>query len=32
MLIVDGDSGVVIINPDRAVLAEYRLKQSELEL
>jgi phosphotransferase system enzyme I (PtsI) len=32
MLIVDGDSGVVIINPDRAVLAEYRLKQSELGL
>ena len=32
MLIVDGSTGVVIINPDRAVLAEYRLKQSELEL
>src|SRR6478736_493258 len=32
MLIVDGDAGVVIINPDRAVLSEYRLKQSELEL
>jgi phosphotransferase system enzyme I (PtsI) len=32
MLIVDGESGVVIVNPDRAVLAEYRLKQSELEL
>ena len=32
LLIVDGDSGVVIINPDRAVLAEYRLKQSEIEL
>ena len=32
LLIVDGNSGVVIINPDRAVLAEYRLKQSELEL
>jgi phosphoenolpyruvate-protein phosphotransferase (PTS system enzyme I) len=32
MLVVDGDAGVVIINPDRAVLAEYRLKQSELEL
>jgi phosphoenolpyruvate-protein phosphotransferase (PTS system enzyme I) len=32
MLIVDGDSGVVIINPDRAVLAEYRLKQTEIEL
>ncbi len=32
LLIVDGDAGVVIINPDRAVLAEYRLKQTELEL
>jgi phosphoenolpyruvate-protein phosphotransferase (PTS system enzyme I) len=32
MLIVDGESGVVIVNPDRAVLAEYRLKQTELEL
>jgi len=32
MLIVDGESGVVIINPDRAVLSEYRLKQSQLEL
>ena len=32
LLIVDGDAGVVIINPDRAVLSEYRLKQSELEL
>ncbi len=32
MLIVDGDAGVVIINPDRAVLSEYRLKQSQLEL
>jgi phosphotransferase system enzyme I (PtsI) len=30
LLIVDGESGVVIVNPDRAVLAEYRLKQSEL--
>ena len=32
MLIVDGRHGVVIVNPDRAVLAEYRLKQTELEL
>ncbi len=32
MLIVDGDAGVVIINPDRAVLSEYRLKQSALDL
>jgi phosphotransferase system enzyme I (PtsI) len=32
LLIVDGDHNVVIVNPDRAILAEYRLKQSELEL
>jgi phosphotransferase system enzyme I (PtsI) len=32
MLIVDGDAGVVIVNPDRAVLGEYRLKQTEIEL
>jgi phosphotransferase system enzyme I (PtsI) len=32
LLIVDGTNHVVIVNPDRAVLAEYRLKQSELEL
>ncbi|HEX4883929.1 MAG TPA: phosphoenolpyruvate--protein phosphotransferase [Casimicrobiaceae bacterium] len=32
LLIVDGSHHVVIVNPDRAVLAEYRLKQSELEL
>ena len=32
MLIVDGSKHVVIVNPDRAVLAEYRLKQDELEL
>jgi phosphotransferase system enzyme I (PtsI) len=32
MLIVDGNHHVVIVNPDRAVLAEYRLKQNELEL
>jgi phosphotransferase system enzyme I (PtsI) len=32
LLIVDGNHNVVIVNPDRAVLAEYRLKQSELEL
>ena len=28
ILIVDGDANVVIVNPDRAVLAEYRLKQT----
>jgi phosphotransferase system enzyme I (PtsI) len=32
LLIVDGDHNVVIVNPDKAILAEYRLKQSELEL
>jgi phosphoenolpyruvate-protein phosphotransferase (PTS system enzyme I) len=32
MLIVDGSNHVVIVNPDRAVLAEYRLKQSGIEL
>jgi phosphotransferase system enzyme I (PtsI) len=32
MVIVDGSSHVVIVNPDRAVLAEYRLKQNEFEL
>src|SRR5687767_2922787 len=31
MLIVDGQHHVVIVNPDRAELAELRLKQSELE-
>lgn len=32
MLIVDGSNHVVIVNPDRAVLAEYRLRQNEFEL
>jgi len=32
MLIVDGNHHVVIVNPDRAILAEYRLKQNELDL
>jgi len=32
MVIVDGTNHVVIVNPDRAVLTEYRLKQSELDL
>ena len=31
-LIVDGARGVVIVNPDKPVLAEYRLKQEEFEL
>ncbi|HSJ98874.1 MAG TPA: phosphoenolpyruvate--protein phosphotransferase, partial [Myxococcota bacterium] len=29
LLIVDGTQGVVIVNPDRHVLAEYRLKQNQ---
>ncbi len=32
MVIVDGTNDVVIVNPDRAVLAEYRNKQNELDL
>jgi len=32
LLIVDGTHHVVIVNPDKAVLAEYRLKQGELEV
>jgi len=31
LLIVDGGRNVVIVNPDRSVLNEYHLKQSELE-
>ena len=32
LLILDGTNHVVIVNPDKSVLAEYRLKQGELEL
>ena len=32
LLIVDGTNHVVIVNPDKSVLAEYRLKQGELGL
>ncbi|HRE13474.1 MAG TPA: phosphoenolpyruvate--protein phosphotransferase [Usitatibacteraceae bacterium] len=32
LVIVDGDQGVVIVNPDRAVLAEYRLKQNQARI
>jgi len=32
MLIVDGAQGVVIINPDKQLLAEYKLRHSQLEL
>src|SRR3954465_5439071 len=32
LLIVDGTSGVLVVNPDPLVLAEYRLRQSALGL
>ena len=32
VVIVDGTQGVVIVNPDRSVLAEYRLKQNQARL
>lgn len=32
MLIVDGEQGVVIVNPSEAVLAEYRLRQDQYAL
>src|SRR6266550_5515713 len=32
LLIVDGAKNVVIVSPDRSVLAEYRLKQGEFEI
>ena len=32
MVIVDGSNHVVIVNPDRAVLSEYRLKQNEFDI
>lgn len=31
-LIVDGGQGIVIVNPDKYVLTEYRLKQNQLDL
>ncbi len=31
-IIVDGDLGVVIVNPSREILAEYRLRQDQWEL
>jgi phosphotransferase system enzyme I (PtsI) len=31
-VIVDGQRGVVIVDPDKTVLAEYRLKQEEFDL
>ena len=32
LLIVDGVAGVLIVNPDRQVLAEYELRRSQFEL
>jgi len=32
LLIVDGSNGVVIVNPDKHVLAEYRLRQEQWQL
>src|SRR5581483_2515554 len=32
LLVVDGTHGVVIVNPDRTVLTEYRLRQEQWEL
>ncbi|MBI4938296.1 MAG: phosphoenolpyruvate--protein phosphotransferase [Nitrosomonadales bacterium] len=31
-LIVDGEQGVVIVNPDKQILAEYKLRQDQWEL
>jgi len=32
MLIVDGEAGVVIVNPDESILEEYRLRQNQWRL
>ena len=32
LLILDGEQGVLIVNPDKAIIAEYKLLQSEWEL
>jgi len=32
LLILDGEQGVLIVNPDKAILAEYKLRQSAWEL
>ena len=32
LLIVDGEQGVMIVNPDKQVLAEYKLRQSQWEI
>lgn len=32
LIIVDGNQGVVIVNPDKSILTEYRLRQEQWEL
>tara|TARA_B100000686_G_scaffold53298_1_gene57520 strand:+ start:2892 stop:4619 length:1728 start_codon:yes stop_codon:yes gene_type:complete len=32
VLIVDGDHGVVIVNPDKQIFSEYQLRQNQLEI
>ena len=32
MLILDGEQGALIVNPDKSILAEYKLRQSSWEL
>ncbi len=32
LLVVDGSAGVLLVNPDRQVLAEYQLRRRQLEL
>lgn len=32
LLIVDGEQGVVLVNPDKQLVAEYKLRQSQLDL
>ncbi|MDP2805050.1 MAG: phosphoenolpyruvate-utilizing N-terminal domain-containing protein, partial [Gallionellaceae bacterium] len=32
LLIVDGEYGVVLVNPDKQLLAEYKLRQSQLDI
>jgi len=32
ILIVDGEQGVVIVNPDKQLLAEYKLRQNQFDL
>ncbi len=32
LVVIDGTQGVLIVNPDKQVLAEYRLKQNQLKI